>query len=62
MSLFDKLLHMTEEEGQKKYSDMRSVDVGIGHNDDLAVAELVDVEIVADTATECLNNRNYRSI
>ena len=53
---------MSEEEGQKKDSDVRAVDVGIGHNDDLAVAELVEVKFLADSAAERLNYRNERKV
>ena len=53
---------MTEEEGKKKYSDVRAVDVGIGHNYDLAVSELRDVEVLTYTAAECLNNGNKRKV
>ncbi len=41
---------------------MRTVNVGIGHQNDFAVAEFVDIEIVADTATECLNDGNQRLV
>ena len=39
---------------------MRTVDVGIRHKNDLAVTELCDIEILADTASECLNDRDDR--
>ena len=53
---------MTEEEGKKKYSDMRAVDVGIRHNYYLTVTELFNIKVVADTASERLDNRNYRGV
>ena len=62
MTVVDKLTHMSEEEGQKQYSDMRSVDVGIGHYDYLSVTELCDVEILSDSAAECLNYRYQRRV
>ncbi len=44
---------MAEEEGEQQRADVRSVDVGIGHQDELAVAQLGDVEVVlADAAAE----------
>ena len=32
---------------------MGSVDVGIGHDDDLVIAQFFELEIVADARTEC---------
>ena len=32
---------------------MRTVHVGIGHDDNLVVSELFDIELSADTAAEC---------
>ena len=36
----DQLRHVAEEEGQQQRADVRSVHVGVGHEDDLAVADL----------------------
>src|SRR5580658_4116041 len=53
MAALDELLHVTEEEGQQKGANVGAVDVGVGHQDDLAVAELGGVEVIlADTAAE----------
>ena len=43
---------MTEEEGQQERTDVRPIDIRIGHDDDLAVAELGDIEVATDAATE----------
>ena len=48
---------MSEEECQKQCSDMRTVDIGIRHNNDFTVFQIIDIEIIADTCTECLYNR-----
>jgi hypothetical protein len=37
----DQLRHLPEEEGQQQRADMGAVHVGIGHDDDLVVAQLV---------------------
>ena len=50
MAAFDQFAHLAEEEGQQQRADMRAVDVGVGHDDDLVVAQLVEVEIVAADA------------
>ena len=43
-------VHLPEEEGQQQRADMAAVDVGVGHDDDLVVAQLVGVELVAADA------------
>ena len=42
--------HLAEEERQQQSADMRAVDVGVGHDDDLVIAQLVDIEVVAADA------------
>ena len=41
-----------KKEGQKQRSDMRAVNVGIRHDDNLAVAQLFKAEISADIGAE----------
>ena len=48
VAVLDQRAHEAEEEGQKQGADVRAVDVGIGHQDDLAVAQLFEVEVVAE--------------
>ena len=49
---------MAEEERQQQRTDVRPVDVGIRHDDDLAVAQLADVELVgADPGAESGDDR-----
>ena len=49
----DQLRHVAEEEGEQQRADVRAVHVGVGHEDDLAVADLGGVEVVlADAAAE----------
>ena len=56
--LLDQRPHVAEEEGQKQGADVASVDVGVGHDDDLAVAELGDIEVLADAAAERHDDRH----
>ena len=42
---FDHRVHVAEEEGQQQRPDVRAVDVGVGHQDDLVIAQLRDVEL-----------------
>ena len=50
IAAFDQLRHLSEEERQKKRADVAAVDVGVGHDDDLVVAGLFDVEILTPDA------------
>ena len=40
----DQLRHVAAEEGQQQRPDVGAIDVGIGHDDDLVVAHLLEVE------------------
>ena len=46
MAPVDQRLHLPVEEGQQQGADVLAVDVGVGHDDELVVAELLDVEAV----------------
>ena len=51
VAALDQLRHVAEEERQQQRADVRAVDVGVGHQDDLAVAQLGGIEVVlADAA------------
>ena len=53
VAALDQLRHVAEEEGEQQRADVRAVDVGVGHQDELAVAQLGGVEVVlADAAAE----------
>ena len=39
---------MAKQEGENERANVRAVDVGVGHDDDLVVARLLEVELVAD--------------
>ena len=43
-ALFNKLHHVPAEKGEQKRANVRTVDVGICHDDDATVAELLDIE------------------
>ena len=47
MAFFDNLWHETIEECHNQCVDVRTIDVGIGHDDDLVVAQLVNVGLFA---------------
>ena len=46
MAALDQFRHLPEEEGQQQRADMGAVDVGVRHDDDLVIAQLVGVELV----------------
>ena len=50
VALFDELRHLPVEERQQQRADVRAVDVGVGHDDDLVIAKLVELEFVAPDA------------
>src|SRR5918999_3577873 len=50
--LYD-LRYLPEEKGKQQPSDVTAVDIRVGHDDDLVVADLLDVELLAaDTGAE----------
>ena len=53
VAALDQLLHVTEEERQQQGADVASVHVGVGHQDDFAVAQFGGIEIFfADAGAE----------
>ena len=47
MTFKNKLRHKTIEQGQKQCGNMRTVHIGICHNDDLVVSQLTDIKIIS---------------
>src|SRR5262249_8199481 len=52
MPAIDDVAHLTVEERQQQRADVRAVDVGIRHDDDLVIAQLVWIELLADPGSE----------
>jgi len=48
----DQLGHLAEQERQREGADVRAVDISVRHEDDLVVAGVLDVELLADTRSE----------
>ena len=61
VSAADELRHLVVEEGQEKGPDVRAVDVGISHDDDAAIAELLDVEgtLLVAITDACADRRDH---
>ncbi len=51
MATFNNFRHLTIEEGQQQRTDVRAVDVSIGHDDDAVVAQFVRVVLVTTDTT-----------
>ena len=45
VAALDQLLHVAEEERQQQGADVASVHVGVGHQNDFAVAQLRGIEV-----------------
>ncbi|MNP86031.1 hypothetical protein D3C76_1860310 [compost metagenome] len=50
MATLDDFRHLTIEEGQQQRTDVRAVDVGIGHDNDAVITQFVRVVLVATNA------------
>ena len=50
--MLDEGPHEPEEEGQQQGTDVGAVHIGIGHNDDLVIAQLFQVEVVSDAGAQ----------
>ena len=48
----DQRAHEAEQQGQQQHANVRAVDVGIGHQHDLVITQLVDVEVVIDAGAQ----------
>ena len=57
IAALDQLPHLPEEEREEQRADVAAVDVGVGHDDDLVVAGLLDVEVLADPAADGRDER-----
>jgi hypothetical protein len=57
IALFNKGPHEAEEEGEQQGADVGTVHVGIGHDDDLVIAQLVQVEVVPDARAQSGDDR-----
>ena len=52
MPVLDQRAHEAEQQGQQQGADVLAVDVGVGHQHDLVVAQLGQVELVVDAGAE----------
>src|SRR5829696_6497974 len=52
----DQRLHVAVEEGQQQRADVAAVDVGVGGDDHLVVADLLEVEVLAEAGADGLDH------
>ena len=57
MAFGDEVWHEAEKQGEQQRCDVLAVNVGVGHQHDLVVAQLVDVELIVDAGTQCGDDR-----
>ena len=58
IAVVDQRAHIAEEEGQHQCADVRTVDISIGHDEDLVVAHFADIKLVANTGAQRGDNRH----
>ncbi|MNH97547.1 hypothetical protein D3C73_502480 [compost metagenome] len=59
---FDNLPHVAVEEGQQQCSDMGTVDIRIGHDNNLMVTGFGQIKIITDAGSQSGDNRPYFGI
>ena len=62
MPFLDDLRHEAEEERHDQCVDVRTIDIGIGHDDDLVVTQLVDIgfTVILTVNAEAYGSGSYR--
>ena len=62
MTTLHQVRHLSVEEGEQQGANVRTVNVGVGHDDDAVVAQFVDIEVVgAALARVCGDFANARA-
>ena len=60
MSALDELRHLPIEKSEQQCTNVRPINVRIGHDYDAVIAQLVDIEIIAsDAATKRCDQRAH---
>src|SRR5699024_3928751 len=57
VAFLDQLRHEAEEQGEQQRGDVLAVNVGVGHQHNLVVAQLSDIKFFMDTRAQRSNNR-----
>ena len=56
MSRLDQFSHETVEERQKQNLDMGAIGIGIGHDDDFFIMDIIDIEMRTDTRSYAMDD------
>src|SRR5271155_2433485 len=59
MTALDELRHLAVKEGKQKRPDMGPVHVGVGHDDDFVVAQLIGIDLLPSDAGAKRRNQVY---
>ena len=57
ISLLDQFRHKSVKECQKQRRNMRAINIGIGHDDDLVITQLADIKVLVDSGTKGCDHR-----
>ncbi len=57
MAFFDQVRHEAEEKGEQQGANMAAIHIRIGHDDDLAVTQAIDIEVVTNVRAQRRNQR-----
>lgn len=57
MPVLDERPHEPEQQRQQQRGNMLAVNIGVGHQHDLAVAQLADIELVVDPGAQRRDDR-----
>ena len=57
LAFFDQIPHIAKKEGHDQSADMATVDIGIGHDNDLAIAQFLEIVVLTETGAQCGNQR-----
>ena len=52
LALLDQIAHIAKKESHDQRADMATVDIGISHNNDLAITQLLDVVFFAEVSAK----------
>ncbi|MBT9161453.1 MAG: hypothetical protein DDT26_02759 [Dehalococcoidia bacterium] len=58
MAIGDELWHIAEEEGKQQGTNMRAINIGIGHDDDAVIAKLGKIELRTITGSDTCPQSN----
>ena len=58
MAAFYQCRHLTVEKGQQQRTNMRTIDVGVGHDDNAVITQFVGIELFSSNSTTHSGNQS----